>query len=184
VGCSPWGREELDTTERLHFHFSLSCIGEGNGTPLQHSCLENPRDGGAWWAAVHGVAQSRTRLKRLSSSSSRHSNPICADSLITLTGGPLSLSSSPLIKLLFIPILDFLPELSSWSGCRALDVSGQKSVSPLHFWSSAGSPPSRVWILKAGRLGEAGTAAGKEPWSQTGLTAAPAPSLPIPGVSK
>ena len=71
VGCSPWGREELDTTERLHCHFSLSCIGEGNGNPLQCSCLENPRDGGAWWAAVYGVAQSRTRLKRLSSSSSR-----------------------------------------------------------------------------------------------------------------
>ena len=70
VGCSPWGREELDTTEGLHFHFSLSCIGEGNGNPLRCSCLENPRDGGAWWAAVYGVAQSRTRLKRLSSSSS------------------------------------------------------------------------------------------------------------------
>ena len=70
VGCSPWGREESDTTERLHFPFSLSCIGEGNGNPLQCSCLENPRDGGAWWAAVSGVAQSRTRLKRLSSSSS------------------------------------------------------------------------------------------------------------------
>ena len=63
VGCSPWGREESDTTERLHFHFSLSCIGEGNGNPLQCSCLENLRDGGAWWAAVYGVAQSRTRLK-------------------------------------------------------------------------------------------------------------------------
>ena len=60
----------VDTTARLHFHFSLSCIGEGNGNPLQCSCLENPRDGGAWWAAVYGVAQSRTRLKRLSSSSS------------------------------------------------------------------------------------------------------------------
>ena len=58
-----------DTTERLHFHFSLSFIGEGNGNPLQCSCLENPRDGGAWWAAVYGVAQSRTRLKWLSSSS-------------------------------------------------------------------------------------------------------------------
>ena len=70
VGCSPWGRKESDTTERLHFHFSLSCTGEGNGNPLQRSCLENPRDGGAWWAAVYGVAQSPTRLKRLSSSSS------------------------------------------------------------------------------------------------------------------
>src|SRR5574340_898736 len=75
----PWAEEpgrlqsmgslELDTSGRLHFHFSLSCIGEGNGNPLQCSCLENPRDGEAWWAAVSGVAQSRTRLKRLSSSS-------------------------------------------------------------------------------------------------------------------
>ena len=64
------GVAESDTTERLHFHFSFSCIGEGNGNPLQCSCLENPRDGGAWWAAVYGVAQSWTRLKRLSSSSS------------------------------------------------------------------------------------------------------------------
>ena len=63
VGCSPWGCEESDTTERLPFHFSLSCIGEGNGKPLRCSCLENPRDGGAWWAAVYGVTQSRTRLK-------------------------------------------------------------------------------------------------------------------------
>ena len=75
----PWTEEpgRLQSTgslrvryERLHFHFSLSCIGEGNGNPLQCSCLENPRDGGAWWAAVYGVAQSRTQLKRLSSSSS------------------------------------------------------------------------------------------------------------------
>ena len=69
VGCSPWGREESDTTERLHFHSSLSCIGEGNDNQLQCSCLENPRNGGAWWAAVYGVTQSQTRLKRLSSSS-------------------------------------------------------------------------------------------------------------------
>ena len=70
----PWTEElggleslESDTTERLHFHFSLSCIGEGSGNPLQCSCLEGPRVGGAWWAAVYGVAQSQTRLKRLSS---------------------------------------------------------------------------------------------------------------------
>ena len=68
VGCSPWGCTESDSTERLRFHFSLSHIGEGNGNPLQYSCLESPRDGGAWWAAVYGVTQSRTRLKRLSSS--------------------------------------------------------------------------------------------------------------------
>ena len=66
VSYSPWGCEESDTTERLHFHFSLSCIGEGNGNPLQCSCLENPRE--AWWAAIYGISQSRTRLKQLSSS--------------------------------------------------------------------------------------------------------------------
>ena len=67
-GLQPMGSLRVGTTERLHFHFSLSCIGEGNGNPLQCSCLENPRDGGAWWAAVYGVAQSRTQLKRLGSS--------------------------------------------------------------------------------------------------------------------
>ena len=71
VGCCLWGRIESDRTERLHFHFSLSCIGEGNGNPLQCSCLENPRKGGACWAAVYGVAQCRTRPKRLGSSSSK-----------------------------------------------------------------------------------------------------------------
>ena len=71
-GLQSMGSLESDTTERLPFHFSLSCIGEGNDNPLQCSCLDNPRDLGAWWAAVYGVAQSRTRLKRLSSSSSKH----------------------------------------------------------------------------------------------------------------
>ena len=95
VGCSPWGLEESDTTERLHFHFSLSCIGEGYGNPLQCSCLENPRDGGAWWAAVCGVAQSRTRLKQLSSSRSSNAHtwnlekwtdePVCLGGIETQT---------------------------------------------------------------------------------------------------
>ena len=70
VGYSPWGREESDMTEQLYFHFPLPCTGEGNGKPLQCSSLENPRDWGAWWASVYGVAQSWTRPKRLSSSSS------------------------------------------------------------------------------------------------------------------
>ena len=74
VGCSPWGCWELDMTQWLHFHFSLSCTGEGNGNQLQCSCLENPRDGGAWWAAVCEVAQSWTRLKQLSCSSSSMAN--------------------------------------------------------------------------------------------------------------
>ena len=71
IGCSPWGHQGLDMTEWLHFHYSLSCIGEWNSNPLQCSCIENPRDGGAWWAAVCGVAQSQAWLKWLSSSSSR-----------------------------------------------------------------------------------------------------------------
>ena len=69
-GCSPQGHWGSDMTERLHFHSSLSCIGEGNVNPVQFSCLENPRDRGAWWAAVFGVTQSRTQLKQLSNSSS------------------------------------------------------------------------------------------------------------------
>ena len=72
VGCSPWDLKESDMTEWLHFQFSLSCFGEGNGNPLQCSCLENPRDSRALWAAIYGVAQSWTRLKWLSSSSSMY----------------------------------------------------------------------------------------------------------------
>ena len=74
VGCSPWDCWESDMTERLHFHFSLSYIGEGNGNPLQCSCLENPRDGGTCWAGIYGAAQSRTRLMWLSSSSKVNGN--------------------------------------------------------------------------------------------------------------
>ena len=108
VGCSPWGSEESDMTERLHFHFSLLCTGEGNGNPLQYSCLENPRDGGAWWAAVYGVAQSRTRLKRLSRSSSSSSNLFLSHVLTSTTRTPPScrqFSSNPLIiKILLMPL--------------------------------------------------------------------------------
>ena len=85
VGCCLWGRTESDMTERLHFPFSLSCIGEGNGNPLQYSCLENPRDRKACWAAVYGVSQSQTRLKWLSSSSSN---------MLLLIGEPPPLSPS------------------------------------------------------------------------------------------
>ena len=76
-----------DMTEGLHFHFSLSCIGEGNGNPLQYSCLENHRDGGAWWAAVYGVVQSWTWLKRLSSSSSSSSSSWCQAPLLPVHNG-------------------------------------------------------------------------------------------------
>ena len=87
AGCRPWGLEESDTTERLRFHFSVSCIGEGNGISLQCSCLENPRDRGAWWAAVYRVTKSWTRLKRLSSSSSSSSSSSRARSLPKIKGG-------------------------------------------------------------------------------------------------
>ena len=121
VGCSPWGREESDTTERLHFHFSLSCIGEGNGHPLQCSCLENPRDGGAWWAAVYGVAQSGTRLKRLSSSSSRWQMVISTPWWIFQINGmkkvPLHIVSNgcagPLYKDMLEPVC---PKCPAWEG--------------------------------------------------------------------
>ena len=95
------GVAKSDTTERLHFHFSLARIGEGNGNPLQCSCLENPRDGAAWWAAVYGVAQSWTRLKRLSSSNTqwlagagaqRPSLP--SSSLLYTSDGPSQVQSS------------------------------------------------------------------------------------------
>ena len=98
------GSLESDTTEGLHFHFSLSCTGEGNGNPLQYSCLENPRDRGAWWAAVYGVTQSRTRLKRLSSSSSK--DTLCltkkariysGEKTISLTSGA-GKTGQPLVK--------------------------------------------------------------------------------------
>ena len=96
VGCSSWGREESDTSERLHFHFSLSCVGEGNGNPRQCSCLENSRDGGAWWAAIYGVAQSQTGLKRLSSSTgtiSEYNIIVCQVSSESLGGTNLKTES-------------------------------------------------------------------------------------------
>ena len=85
VGCRPWGRKESDTTEWLHFDFSLLCIGEGNGNPLQCFCLEDPKDRGAWLAAVYGVAQSRTWLKWLSSSSSSMDTSVINDQGIDIS---------------------------------------------------------------------------------------------------
>ena len=105
VGCSPWGPKESDTTEQLHFHSSLSCIGERNGNPLQCSFLENPRNGGAWWAAAYGVAQSRTRLKRLSRAAAavvdklnfffNYLSPCVRLTVLFIDSPPLNLSSIP-----------------------------------------------------------------------------------------
>ena len=105
-GCSPWGHYKSDTTERLHVHFSLSCIGEGNGNTLLCSCLENPRDGGAWWAAVYGVAQSWTRLKRLSSNS----------------------SMNQLFSLLNKHLLSFNPVLGSWTNFSLVRLVSLKEI--------------------------------------------------------
>ena len=133
------GLLESDTTEWLHFHFSLSCTGEGNGNQLQCSCLENPRDGGAWWAAVYGVAQSRTRLKRLSSSSS---------SMYVYVNPNLPIYPSLLSPLVAISSNAFLTELgfcclffvfflffffffgSSCHGARALGLMGSVVAAP------------------------------------------------------
>ena len=117
MGCSPWGLQESDTTERLHYHFSLSCTGEGNGNPLQCSCLENPRDGGAWWAAVCRVSQSRTRLKWLSSRAS--SKDIA---LFSAESSAHVFPTSPLILQSFY--LQVLGDCHAGSRCRGLWVTG------------------------------------------------------------
>ena len=109
VGCSPWDREESDTTERLHFYLSLSCVGEGNGNPFHCSFLENPRDGGGWWAAVYGVAQSQTWLKQLSSSSSSSLELSLSPlpSLISSSAFPIKIYGKPDRRILRIkPCLD------------------------------------------------------------------------------
>ena len=108
-GCSPWGCEESDTPERLHFHFSLSCMGEGNGNPLQCSWLENPRDGGAWWAAVCGAAQSQTRLTRLSSSSSRVRAESSGKGRVTCLKGILGTLGFP--SCISLPLCLFFPQV-------------------------------------------------------------------------
>ena len=118
VGFSPGGREELDMTEQLHFHFSLSCIGEGNGNPLQCSCLENPRDGRAWRAAICGVAQSWTWLKRLSSSSSSHPYMTTGKTIALTRRTFVAKVMSLLFNMLSRLVIPFLPRskrlLISW----------------------------------------------------------------------
>ena len=123
VGCSPWGHEESDTTEWLHFHFSLSCIGEGNGNPLQCSCLESPSDSRAWWAAIYEVAQSQTQLKWLSSSRFKHLRQPGVGEL-TVPGGLRVLITSP------VPATQF----PSYAGRVPSQVC---LVSPLGTWSQA-----------------------------------------------
>ena len=124
VGCSPWRRWESDMTEQLHFHFSLSCIGEGNDNPLQCSFLENPRDGGAWWAVVYGFTQSQTWLKWFSSSSS--------SMLIALLGSNFF---SP-VTVSFLSFISYLTYTKHRSSARWNNFSS--------LWSDA------LWILVLG----------------------------------
>ena len=123
VVCSSWDREESDRTQWLHFHFSLSCIGEGNGNPFQCSCLENPGDGGAWWAAVYGVAQSRIRLKWLSSSSHHVTSCFCL--------------SKPLCQM---PKGQQQPINSSLSQVKLLPFTPRSLHDPANTWPSAVLP--------------------------------------------
>ena len=109
-GLQSMGREESDTTERLPFHLSLSCFGEGNGNPLPCSCLDNPRDGGAWWAAVYGVAQSRTRLRWLSSSSSSSRSRNIIVTLLNVTDIPM--------------ICPFVAVLTNWQKSMKAELQG------------------------------------------------------------
>ena len=146
VGCSPWGHEESDTTEWLHFHFLLSCIREGNGNPLQCSCLENPRDGGAWWAAVYRVIQSQTRLKRLSSSSSMILFPV-ANRAVVVHG--MQWENTTYIKKIFLANL-FLAVLSlccsvwAFSSCSKWGLLSSWGVQTFH-WD--GFSCCRAWAL-------------------------------------
>ena len=116
-GCSPWGCWGSDMTEWLHFHFSLSWVGEGNGNPLQCSCLENPRDGGAWWAAVSGVAQSWTQLKWLSSSSRKETEALLILPIFEINNG-FDTKDSKIKDINFGRYLQIFNEaLISWSVC-------------------------------------------------------------------
>ena len=136
VGCSPWGRWESDTTEWLHFHFSLSCPGEGSGNPLQCSCLENPRDGGTWWASVYEVTQSQTRLKRLSSSSSSVRCSVLSDFATPWTGS----SGQGILQVRILEWVAFLsPEDFSYPGIQL--------GSPTLQADSLLSQPSVVYLL-------------------------------------
>ena len=132
VGCSHWGREELDTSERLHFHFSFSRIGEGNDNPLRCSCLENPRDGGAWWAALYRVPQSRTGLKRLSSSSS--SNKLKKGLPWWLSGKEIAFQCR---RQGFDPLVRKIPWRRKWQPIPLFlpgESQGRRSLVGCHLW--------------------------------------------------
>ena len=137
-GCSPWGHKELDTSERLHFHFSLSCIGEGNGNAPQCSYLENPRDGGAWWAAVYGVTQSQTRLKWVSSSSSSIYGYMCSGFPRGASGKEPACQCRRHKRCRFSPWIEKLPWRRAWQLTPEFlpgESHGQRILDGWHDWS-------------------------------------------------
>ena len=139
----------METTKRLHFHFSLSCIGERNGNPLQCSCLENPRDRGAWWAAIYGVAQSRTRLKRLSSSSSslQSHQKVWRRELKfgspEMTCSKIAGQPGQLLLLQCQAVLHWVPDIrTGYSGCvLGENVLHRLQATSDHTWESRKPPP-------------------------------------------
>ena len=152
------GSLELDTTERLHFYFSLSCIGEGNGNPLQCSCLENPRDGGAWWADIYGVVQSRTRLKWLSSSSSSKVQKVLTGGLSSIVtklstirntwSGPWTANGqAPPIAFLFLESSRALRKLNLSKLSADVDTAGLGWLFENHWFSSFPSGTVKTLLL-------------------------------------
>ena len=155
VGCSPWGRWELDMTERRHFHFSLSWIGEGNGNPLQCSCLENPRDRGAWWAAVYGVMQSRTWLKRLGSSwqtgnANRHRQKRSDKSLLSVAKRTGKGEAQQMIMSLWVFLVSHVRLFATpWTAARqaplSIEILQARILEQVAIPSSRGSSQIRNW---------------------------------------
>ena len=152
------GSLELDTTERLPFHFSLSCIGEGNGNPLQCSCLENPRDREAWWAAIYGVAQSRTQLKWLSNSSSRGERGFPAGSVVKSSPASVGDGSDPWVrKISWRRKWQLTPEFLPGKSHRLRSLVGYspgvaKSQTSLSDWAQAPAREKRGIRPALGRL--------------------------------
>ena len=164
MGCSPWGCYESGTTERLHFYFSLSCIGEGNGNPLQCSCLENPRDGGDWWAVVYGVAQSRTRWSDLAAAAA--ANPfilLLSSSLPNVfsmwqPGDPVKLNSDH---------ITLLKPTHDLSGSDEEPGNNEDLLSPTSFTSAPPSLPAwDLLLLLPALLTQLLTSTKGQPWSQ------------------
>ena len=151
-GLQFMGSQRVGHTEQLLFHFSLSCIGEGNGNPLQCSCLENPRDGGSWWAAVYGVTQSWTRLKWLSSSSSGTANGmVTLGNSLYMCGSGVSNSVTLWTVAHQAPLSMGFSRQDYWSGCAIFLLHGifpTQGLNPISCVSCTASGFFTCWAIK------------------------------------